>query len=80
MNSKDENEVIGTGKPNEVSNSSWECKVSKRDKESQRKQMGQGCPREKEKRTQKPISRKTNGHVKPLGERINGRPKGAQQD
>ena len=80
MNSKDENEVIGTGKPNEVSNSSWECKVSKRDKEAQRKQMGQGCPREKEKRTQKPISRKTNGHVKPLGGRINGRPKGAQQD
>ena len=45
-----------------------------------RKQMGQGCPREKEKRTQEPISRKTNGHVKPLGERINGRPKEAQQD
>ena len=80
MNPKDENEVIGTGKPNEVSNSPWECKVSKRDKEAQRKQMGQGCPREKEKRTQEPISRKTNGHVKPLGERINGRPKEAQQD
>ena len=35
---------------------------------------------EKIKGTQEPISRKTNGHVKPLGERINGRPKEAQQD
>ena len=78
MNRKDENKIIGPGKPNEVSNSPWECKVSKRDKEAQRKQMGQGCPREKEKRTQEPISRKTNGHVKPLGEKVNGRPKEAQ--
>ena len=44
------------------------------------KQMGQGCAREKTKETQEPISRKTDGHVKPLGERINGRPKEAQQD
>ena len=80
MNSKDENEVIETGTPNEVSNSPWECRVSKRDEEAQRKQMGQGCPREKQKGTQEPISRKTNGHVNPLGERINGRPKEAQQD
>ena len=42
--------------------------------------MGQGCPREKQKGTQKPISRKTNGHVKPLGETIYGKPKEAQQD
>ena len=79
MNPKDENEVIGLGKPNEVSNSPWECKVSKRDEEAQRKQTGQGCPREKKtKGTQEPISRKTNGHVKPLGERVNGKTKEAQ--
>ena len=80
MNPKDENEVIRLGKRNEVSNSPWECRVSKRDKEAQRKQMSQGCPREKTKRTQEPINRKTNGHIKPLGERVNGRPKEAQQD
>ena len=80
MNPKDENKVIGLGKLNEVSNSSWECRVSKKDKEAQRKQMGQECPREKTKGTQELISRKTNGHVKPLWERVNGRPKEAQQD
>ena len=41
MNPKDENEVIGPGKPNEVSKSPSECRVSKRVKEDQRKQMGQ---------------------------------------
>ena len=80
MNPKDENEVIGSGKSNEVSNSSWECRVSKRNEEAQRKQTGQGCPREKQKGTQEPISRKTNSHIRPLGARINGRPKEAQQD
>ena len=80
MNPEDENEVIGLGKPNEVSNSPWECRVSKRDEKAQRKQMGQRCSREKQKGTQEPISRKTDGHVKPLGERINGKPKEAQQD
>ena len=40
--------------------------------------MGQGCPREKTKGTQEPISRKTNCYVKPLGERINGKPKEVQ--
>ena len=49
MNPKDENEVIGPGKTNEVSKSPWECRVSKRDKEAQIKQMYQGCPREKQK-------------------------------
>ena len=49
MNPKDENEVIRLGKPNEVSNNSWECRVSKRDEEAQKKQMGQGCPKEKQK-------------------------------
>ena len=42
--------------------------------------MGQGYPRErkkKKKRTQELISRKINGHVKPLGKRINSRPKEA---
>ena len=37
-------------------------------------------PKRKTKVTQEPISRKTNGHVRPLGEIINGRPKEAQQD
>ena len=77
MNPKNENEVIGPRKSNEVSNGPWECRVSKRDEEAQRKQMGQGCPREKTKGTQKPVSRKTNGHVKALGEKVNGRPKDA---
>ena len=49
MNPKDENEIIGPGKPNEVSKSPWGCRISKSDKEAQRKQMGQGCPREKQK-------------------------------
>ena len=62
MNPKDENEVIGSRKSNEVSNDPWECRVSKRDEETQRKQTGQGCLREKRaKGTQEPISRKTNG-------------------
>ena len=77
MNPKDENEVIGLGKPIKVSNSPQKCRVSKTDEEAQRKQMSQGCPREKQK---EPISRKTNGYVKSLGKRINGRPKEAQQD
>ena len=41
------------------------------------KQMGQGCPREKTKETQEPISRKTNGYDKALGERVNDRSKEA---
>ena len=49
MNPKDENEEIGPGKPNEVSKSPWEYRFSKRDKEAQRNQMGQGCLREKQK-------------------------------
>ena len=49
INPKDENAEIGSGKPNEVSKSPWEYGFSKRDKEAQRKQMGQGCPREKQK-------------------------------
>ena len=46
-------------------------KGSKRAKDAQR---------EKKKGTQEPINGKTNGHVKPLGERVNGSPKEAQQD
>ena len=34
----------------------------------------------KTKGTQEPISRRTNDHAKPLGERVNGRPKETQQD
>ena len=33
MNPKDENKVIGPGKPTEVSKNSWECRISKRVKE-----------------------------------------------
>ena len=85
MNPKDENKVIGLGKPNEVSKSPWECKVSKGAKEAQRKQVGQGCPKKASgprmpKGTQEPINRKTNGRTKPLGERVNGWPKVVQQD
>jgi len=40
MNPKDENKVIEPGKPNEISKSPWECKISKRAKEAQRKSMG----------------------------------------
>ena len=36
--------------------------------------------RKKKKRDTEPISRKINDHVRSLGERINGRPKEAQQD
>ena len=54
MNLKDENKVIGPRKSNEVSNNPWECRVSKRDEEAQRKQTGQGCPREKKKRDTSP--------------------------
>ena len=56
------------------------AELVKGDEKAQRKQTGQGCPREKTKGTQEPISRKTNGHFKVLGERVNGRPKEAQQD
>ena len=71
MNPKDKNKVIEPGKPNEVSKSPWKCRVSKRAKEAQRKQVGQGCPKRKTKRTHKPISKKTNGYTKPLGEKVN---------
>ena len=58
MNPKDENKVIGPGKPNEVNKSPWECRVSKRAKEAQRKQVGQGCPRERQKGHRSPKVRK----------------------
>ena len=34
MNPKDENKVIGSGKPNEVNNNPWECRVSKKDEKA----------------------------------------------
>ena len=37
MNPKDENKVIKSGRSNKVSKNSWECRVSKRAKEAQRK-------------------------------------------
>ena len=74
MKPKDKYEVIGVGKPNEVSKSSWEYKVSKRAEEPQGKQMGQGFPREKG--TQEPIGKKARGHVKPMGKEYTAGPKG----
>ena len=74
MNPKDDYEVIGPGKPNEVSKSLWEYKVSKMAEEAQGKQMGQGCPREKG--TQEPIGKKAHGRVKPLGKEYTAGPKG----
>ena len=74
MNPKDEYEVIGPGKPNKVNKSPWEYKVSKRAKEAQGEQMGQGCPREKG--TQEPIDKKAHGRVKPLGKEYTASPKG----
>ena len=58
MNPKDENKFIGSGKPNEVSKSPWECKISKRAKEAQRKASGPRMPKRKTKGTQEPMSRK----------------------
>ena len=74
MNPKDEYEVIGPEKPNEVSKSSLEYKVNKMVEEAQNKQMSQGCPREKG--TQEPIDKKAHDHVKPLGKEYTVGPKG----
>ena len=51
-------------------------KGSKKPKESKWVKDAQ----EKTKGIQEPMSRNTNSHAKPLGERINGRPKEAQQE
>ena len=50
MNPKDENEVIGPGKPNEVSNSPWECGVSKKGRGSPKGVNGPRMPKRKNKR------------------------------
>ena len=54
MNPNDKNKVIGPGKPNEVSKGPWEYRISKRAKETQKKQMGQGYPRERQKEHRSP--------------------------
>ena len=74
MNPKDKYEVIESRKSNEVSKNPWEYKVSKKAKEAQGEQMGQGCPREKG--TQEPIGKKAHGRVKPLGKEYTAGPKG----
>ena len=51
INPKDEYEVIRPGKPNEVSKSPWEYKVTKRAEEAQDKQIGQECLRENKRDT-----------------------------
>ena len=77
MNPKNENKVIGLEKPNEVSKSPWECRVSKKGQGSPKKANGPRMPKRKTKGTQELISQKTNGHAKPLGERVNSWPKEA---
>ena len=67
LNPKDENKVIGPGTLNEVSKSPWECRISKRAKEAQRKQMGQGCPKRKTKGTQEPMSKKNQWPCQAIG-------------
>ena len=37
--------------------SPWECGISKRAEEAQKKQSGHGCPKEKPKGTQEPMSK-----------------------
>ena len=74
MNPKDKYEVIESRKSNEVSKNPWEYKVSKKAKEAQGEQMGQGCPREKG--TQEPIGKKAHCRVKPLGKEYTAGPKG----
>ena len=74
MNPKDKYKVIELRKSNEVSKNPWEYKVSKKAKEAQGKQMGQGCPREKG--TQEPIGKKAHCRVKPLGKEYTAGPKG----
>ena len=73
MNPKDKYEVIESRKSNEVSKNPWEYKVSKKAKEAQGEQMGQGCPREKG--TQEPIGKKAHGRVKPLRKEYTAGPK-----
>ena len=41
------NKIIGPRKPKRVSKSSWECRVKKLAKDTQGKQIGQGCLRRK---------------------------------
>ena len=74
MNPKDKYEVIESRKSNEVGKNPWEYKVSKKAKEAQGEQMGQGCPREKG--TQEPIGKKAHSRVKPLGKEYTAGPKG----
>ena len=74
MNLKDEYEVIGPRKPNEVSKSLGEYKVSKRGRGNPRQANGPRMP--KGKGTQEPIGKKAHGHVKPLGKEYTADPKG----
>ena len=68
MNPKDENKVIESGKPNEVSKNPWECRVSKRTEEVQRKKMGQECPSGKwDTGACKQCKKKLNEHTESLG-------------
>ena len=57
MNPKDENKVIGPGKPNEVNKAHGNVKLVK-DQRSPKKASGPRMPKRKTKGTQEPISRK----------------------
>ena len=41
--------LLGQGSPMKLVKNSWECGISKRAEEAQRKQTGQGCPKESQK-------------------------------
>ena len=58
------NKKIGSGKPKGVSKSPWVCRIRKRVKDAQGKQMGQGCSRKKN-GTKEPTSNEM-GQEKPI--------------
>ena len=62
--------VIGPEKPKEPSKSPWECKVKKRAKEAEGKQIGQGHPKENkwDIGAHQWCNKRTNGRIGPLGE------------
>ena len=69
---------MGQGSPIKLIIAHGNAELVKGMKKPKGNKWAKDAPREKQKGTQKPISRKTNGHVRPLGETIYGRPKEAQ--
>ena len=54
------------------------AELVKRMRKSKESKQAKDAQEKKTKGTQEPISRKTNGHVKALGERVNCKPKETQ--